>query len=1218
MRFSSVACAALLALACQRNPDAAGHAALSPQAEAVPQVPTPLDLPPLPAQPVPEARAVAPLGLTTSDGAGLELQSLEVRTVLDGPLALTELKAVFHNPEDRVREGRFELTLPDGAALSRFAMLQGEHWQEGEVVEKARAQRIYEDFLHRRQDPALLQQDAGNRFSARIFPIPAKGDKTLLMAWSDERSDPRLAWRLPLRGLPKLAHFGAKVFVHEPQAAQVGNSLGATLGSIRVVQVDKANWQPDADLEVSSEIEGKSVAALRSQKMVAARVVVPQQQRTQPKQPDAAVVVVDTSASLALAWPQHLQRTGEVLALLARMGVPQVAVLACDQGCVTLYHGAATGFGEAELARLRDRGPLGASDLNAALAATKAAAKTLGETGKRPEIRAIYVGDGLPTAGESEPAALGRQVLELAGAGVTRLDAVATAPARDLDLLRALTTAGLPSDGAVVDAQRNGADLNAVAGPLLAAIKVTVPGSTWTWPAELRAMKPGQTALIYAELSEDLPLRVELAGAVSSTVELVAKPAQAPLLERAWVGARIRGLLNRAADADPDTAAAFRQQATALSLKHRVLCPTTALLILETEYDYQRYGIDRAALSDILTVGADGAAVLQARKNTEIPDDIGRWPRPEPALQMRAGPGSLGAASGGKDDEDKAKEVADDQAIPPPVGARHSQEAHLFGVAAKRSIAQAFDGEGDGAFEGHGLGMRGTGAGGGGAALSRPIAADAARAQVDASGEAEARAVRARDLAIKKAESMSAKYGVVGRSEPAPAKPNDARVAQGHGEIGGVCEQNDVAKHLRLRQEALRSCYQEQLKRDPSLRGKVRLRWTIDRSGAARDVEIDQNTTGSVELGQCLVHKIKAIHFDPPKSGSCTVSWPLLFAPSPGGPAEIAAPQAPPPVTDDDKRAWREIQQQSKENPALTGEMAEIAGLIHKNQAKQAVQVALAWRNRAPAEVLPLVALGNALKAAGDYVGAARAYGSLVDLYPDRADLRRFAGNLLAQLPQPGLALDTLSRAAKQRPDHPSGAVLLAVELARSGKPIEALTALAATDQARWRQGNFQGVDRVIQDVAGIIAADGLATHPELRPAIEAKLSALHAELPTTPQLRLLLTWETDATDVDLRVFDAAGRQAWYGGPHMTSGGDLYADIRTGYGPECFAANPATAYPYRVVANYYTRGPMGWGAGALQVLRWDGQKMHVETRPYVLMADHAWFDLGTVDKLPMK
>ena len=40
-----------------------------------------------------------------------------------------------------------------------------------------------------------------------------------------------------------------------------------------------------------------------------------------------------------------------------------------------------------------------------------------------------------------------------------------------------------------------------------------------------------------------------------------------------------------------------------LSVGHRVLCPLTSLLVLETEQDYSRFGIDRRALKDILVVG---------------------------------------------------------------------------------------------------------------------------------------------------------------------------------------------------------------------------------------------------------------------------------------------------------------------------------------------------------------------------------------------------------------------------------------------------------------------------------------------------------------------------------------------------------------------------------------------------------------------------------------
>jgi hypothetical protein len=119
----------------------------------------------------------APIRLTASDGTGLALVALEANGVLEPPLAFTELHLTFENPGAQRIEGRFRVALPPGAAISRFAMKVGDAWQEGEVVERQRARQAYEDVLHRRQDPALLEQEAGNEFSARVFPIPARGRK---------------------------------------------------------------------------------------------------------------------------------------------------------------------------------------------------------------------------------------------------------------------------------------------------------------------------------------------------------------------------------------------------------------------------------------------------------------------------------------------------------------------------------------------------------------------------------------------------------------------------------------------------------------------------------------------------------------------------------------------------------------------------------------------------------------------------------------------------------------------------------------------------------------------------------------------------------------------------------------------------------------------------------------------------------------------------------
>src|SRR3569833_1245388 len=55
-----------------------------------------------------------------------------------------------------------------------------------------------------------------------------------------------------------------------------------------------------------------------------------------------------------------------------------------------------------------------------------------------------------------------------------------------------------------------------------------------------------------------------------------------------------------------DMTEALKKQAIELSVKYRVLCPFTSLLVLETEQDYARFGIERRALANILTVNTAG------------------------------------------------------------------------------------------------------------------------------------------------------------------------------------------------------------------------------------------------------------------------------------------------------------------------------------------------------------------------------------------------------------------------------------------------------------------------------------------------------------------------------------------------------------------------------------------------------------------------------------
>ena len=300
------------------------------------------------------------------------------------------------------------------------------------------------------------------------------------------------------------------------------------------------------------------------------------------------------------------------------------------------------------------------------------------------------------------------------------------------------------------------------------------------------------------------------------------------------------------------------------------------------------------------------------------------------------------------------------------------------------------------------------------------------------------------------------------------------------------------------------------------------------------------------------------------------------------------------------------------------GKFARAMSLVGKGDKKGALRFAWQWRDEQPGDVLALVALGEAGEATGDKRLAARAYGSLIDLFPSRADLRRFAGERLDRLGSVGLelAIDTYRQARTQRPDHPASHRLLAYALLRAGRAHEAFEVIAAGARREYPSGRFDGVDRVLREDAGLIGAVWLRKEPARREQIVNRLADLGATLDESPSLRFVLNWETDANDVDFHILDAQGGHAFFSARQLPSGGELYADVTTGYGPECFTIpGTPTAFPYRLRAHYYSRGPMGYGMGKLEIIEHDGHgNLKFEERPFVVMRDRAFVDLGEVKR----
>ncbi len=273
-----------------------------------------------------------------------------------------------------------------------------------------------------------------------------------------------------------------------------------------------------------------------------------------------------------------------------------------------------------------------------------------------------------------------------------------------------------------------------------------------------------------------------------------------------------------------------------------------------------------------------------------------------------------------------------------------------------------------------------------------------------------------------------------------------------------------------------------------------------------------------------------------------------------------------------------------------TGPFATVMEQLAERRLEPAVEAAFAWRKSAPGDVMALVALGESFEAAGDYVQAARCYGSIIDLFPARADLRRFAGERLERLPAAAgldLAVDTFGKAEEERPDHPASHRLYAYALLRKGQLEKAFAVIVRGLHQPYPPGRFAGVPRILAEDVGLIGAAWAKAEPARAEEIRRRVLAEGGSVEDAPSIRFVLNWETDANDVDFHIHDGRGGHAFFSQPHLASGGDLYADVTTGYGPECFTIrNPREKRmgPYTLQAHYYSRGPMGYGMGKLEIL----------------------------------
>src|SRR4051812_33893381 len=126
--------------------------------------------------------AIPALHVTIDTGSvALQMSKLDIAVTVVGNIATTTFDITFYNALDKVLEGEFEFPLADRQNISRYALDMNGTLREGVVVEKAKARVAFENTVRRNIDPGLAEKTKGNNFRTRIYPIPAKGYKRVVI-----------------------------------------------------------------------------------------------------------------------------------------------------------------------------------------------------------------------------------------------------------------------------------------------------------------------------------------------------------------------------------------------------------------------------------------------------------------------------------------------------------------------------------------------------------------------------------------------------------------------------------------------------------------------------------------------------------------------------------------------------------------------------------------------------------------------------------------------------------------------------------------------------------------------------------------------------------------------------------------------------------------------------------------------------------------------------
>ena len=529
-----------------------------------------------------ELRARKP-GQTKEKDHAVRLAKHSVKVRVVDVVARTEVDETFTNDTDEELEGIFRFPLPPGAQIEGLSLEVDGKMMTGAFVDRDKGAAIWRGVIQNAapktpkpreeiiwvagpwRDPALLEWQRGGRFELKIFPIPKRGSRRVVLTYTQtvDQSAGIRRFTYPLAhdpsGTTKIDSFDLdlQVLGHDKEVGvqtrgyELVSGGGDGSSDRRTLHAD--GFVPAGDLTVEYALPDRqreaTAWAYRMEPTSAPRL---------DKQPDgpaatkaksseekdaidaAKAVAFDDSPYVAIAirpklprWQEAKERVHAIVVDASRSMVGErfsratrlastivremdrrdsFVLLACDTVCrpmttdgrgslPTPQAPGAAAAGDVERF-LGSVEPDGGSDMAASVSAARAAVGSIGSK----ELRIVYLGDGTPTVGPTRPSHIEAAVRSSMPTGDGAIVAVALGTDADLTTLGALARGG----GGVVVPYVPGQKISTAALEVLsAAYGVTLrdpeidlpPGLSQVTPSRIDPIRAGGETFVVARMS---------------------------------------------------------------------------------------------------------------------------------------------------------------------------------------------------------------------------------------------------------------------------------------------------------------------------------------------------------------------------------------------------------------------------------------------------------------------------------------------------------------------------------------------------------------------------------------------------------------------------------------------------------------------------------------------------------------------------------------------